>query len=70
MTSTNLSQTIVVLGTGTMAVGIAAGFIEAGMPLVILGRTIEKAEVALADAKNWLSRWVRKSRLMDHIRPV
>ena len=51
MTSTNLSQTIVVLGTGTMAVGIAAGFIEAGMPLVILGRTIEKAEVALADAK-------------------
>ena len=50
MTTANLSQTVVVLGTGTMAVGIAAGFIEAGMPLVILGRSIEKAEVALADA--------------------
>jgi 3-hydroxybutyryl-CoA dehydrogenase len=50
MTSAHLSQTIVVLGTGTMAVGIAAGFIEAGMPLVVLGRSIEKAEATLADA--------------------
>lgn len=45
-----LSQKIVVLGTGTMAVGIAAGFIEAGMPLVVLGRSEEKAQSALSDA--------------------
>ena len=51
MSNTNPSQTIVVLGTGTMAVGIAAGFIEAGMPLVVLGRSIEKAQTALADAR-------------------
>jgi 3-hydroxybutyryl-CoA dehydrogenase len=50
MTSTHDSQTVVVLGTGTMAVGIAAGFIEAGMPLVVLGRSIEKAQATLADA--------------------
>jgi 3-hydroxybutyryl-CoA dehydrogenase len=50
MTTANHSQTVVVLGTGTMAVGIAAGFIEAGMPSVVLGRTLEKAEAALADA--------------------
>ena len=51
MTTANLSQTIVVLGTGTMAVGIAAGFIEAGMPLVVLGRSIDKAQATLADAR-------------------
>jgi 3-hydroxybutyryl-CoA dehydrogenase len=51
MTTANLSQTIVVLGTGTMAVGIAAGFVEAGMPLVVLGRSIEKAEATLVDAR-------------------
>lgn len=50
MTIANHSQTVVVLGTGTMAVGIAAGFIEAGISSIVLGRTIEKAEVALADA--------------------
>ncbi len=51
MTTANPSQTIVVLGTGTMAVGIAAGFIEAGMPLVVLGRSIDKAQATLADAR-------------------
>ena len=39
---------IVVLGSGTMAVGIAAGFIEAGVPVVVLGRSLEKARTALA----------------------
>ena len=34
-----------------MAVGIATGFIEAGMPLVVLGRSIEKAQTALTDAR-------------------
>jgi 3-hydroxybutyryl-CoA dehydrogenase len=41
---------IVVIGTGTMAVGIGAGFIDAGFEVVFLGRTIEKANKVLADA--------------------
>lgn len=51
MTTANFAQPIVVLGTGTMAVGIAAGFIEAGMPLIVLGRSIEKAQNTLAQAR-------------------
>jgi 3-hydroxybutyryl-CoA dehydrogenase len=38
---------IVVLGSGTMAVGIAAGFMEAGVPVVILARSLAKAQSAL-----------------------
>jgi 3-hydroxybutyryl-CoA dehydrogenase len=41
---------IVVLGSGTMAVGIAAGFIEAGVPVVVLGRSRDKAQAALTAA--------------------
>jgi 3-hydroxybutyryl-CoA dehydrogenase len=41
---------IVVLGTGTMAVGIAAGFIEAAVPVVLLGRTTNRAQAALDSA--------------------
>ncbi len=44
-------ERIVVIGTGTMAVGIVAGFIEAGMEVVVLGRSIEKAQAALAGAQ-------------------
>ena len=44
-------EKIVVVGTGTMAVGIAAGFINAGMELVILGRSEEKARATLAGAQ-------------------
>ena len=51
MTTANFAQPIVVLGTGTMAVGIASGFIEAGMPLVLLGRSIEKAQSTLSQAQ-------------------
>jgi 3-hydroxybutyryl-CoA dehydrogenase len=51
MTTANLSQTVVVLGTGTMAAGIAAGFLEVGMPLVVLGRSIEKAQATLEQAR-------------------
>ncbi|MDB5796379.1 MAG: 3-hydroxyacyl-CoA dehydrogenase, NAD-binding protein [Paucimonas sp.] len=43
-------EKIVVLGTGTMAVGIAAGFIHAGMEVVVLGRSIDKAAATLAEA--------------------
>jgi 3-hydroxybutyryl-CoA dehydrogenase len=44
-------EKIVVIGTGTMAVGIAAGFIDAGMEVVILGRSEEKARATLAGAQ-------------------
>lgn len=43
-------EKIVVIGTGTMAVGIGAGFIDAGFEVVFLGRTIEKAAKVLADS--------------------
>jgi len=51
MTTNQSSSTVVVLGTGTMAVGIAAGFLEVGMPTVVLGRTLAKAESALVAAR-------------------
>jgi 3-hydroxybutyryl-CoA dehydrogenase len=35
-----------------MAVGIAAGFIEAGVPVVVLGRSTAKAQAALAAARD------------------
>jgi 3-hydroxybutyryl-CoA dehydrogenase len=43
-------EKIVVLGTGTMAVGIGAGFLASGMDVVMLGRTAPKAQDALAAA--------------------
>jgi 3-hydroxybutyryl-CoA dehydrogenase len=41
---------IVIIGTGTMAAGIGAGFIDAGIEPVFLGRSVAKAEQSLADA--------------------
>ncbi len=41
---------MVVLGSGTMAAGIGAGFIVAGFEVVVLGRTLEKAAASLAAA--------------------
>jgi 3-hydroxybutyryl-CoA dehydrogenase len=41
---------IVVIGTGTMAAGIGAGFIDAGFDIVFLGRSADKAKKSLADA--------------------
>ena len=43
-------EKIVVIGSGTMAAGIAAGFIHAGMQVLLLGRDLGRAEVALAAA--------------------
>jgi 3-hydroxybutyryl-CoA dehydrogenase len=43
-------ETIVVIGTGTMSVGIGAGFIDAGFEVVFLGRTEDKAAKVLADS--------------------
>jgi len=39
---------VVVIGTGTMAAGIAAGFIAEQCSVVVLGRSLEKAEACLA----------------------
>ena len=41
---------VAVIGTGIMAAGIAAGFIAQSIPVVILGRTKEKAEACLDKA--------------------
>jgi pyrroline-5-carboxylate reductase len=41
---------IVVIGTGTMAAGIGAGFINAGLDVVFLGRSADKACKSLGDA--------------------
>ncbi len=35
---------VVVFGTGTMAAGIAAGFMEKGLPVTLVGRNAEKAQ--------------------------
>jgi 3-hydroxybutyryl-CoA dehydrogenase len=43
-------EKIVVLGTGTMAVGIGAGFLASGMDVVMLGRSAQKAQDALSAA--------------------
>lgn len=43
-------EKIIVIGTGTMAVGIGAGFIDAGFDVVFLGRDQAKAQKALTQA--------------------
>ena len=43
-------EKVVVIGTGTMAAGIGAGFIKAGFACVFLGRQMGKARQSLADA--------------------
>lgn len=40
-------ERVVVIGTGTMAAGIAAGFMAAGLPVVVLGRDAAKAQSVL-----------------------
>ena len=42
---------VVVIGTGTMGVGIAAGFLASGADTVILGRSAEKASACLESIK-------------------
>jgi 3-hydroxybutyryl-CoA dehydrogenase len=44
-------EKIVVIGTGTMAVGIGAGFIDAGFQVVFLGRDANKALATSVEAK-------------------
>ena len=42
---------IVVIGTGTMAAGIGAGFIDAGLQVIFLGRSLAKARQAADEAE-------------------
>jgi 3-hydroxybutyryl-CoA dehydrogenase len=43
-------EKIVVIGSGTMAVGIACGFIQSGHSVVVLGRSLDKAAKALLES--------------------
>jgi 3-hydroxybutyryl-CoA dehydrogenase len=45
-----MSKYVAVIGTGIMASGIAAGFIAKSIPVTILGRSKEKADICLAQA--------------------
>ncbi|NQW70113.1 MAG: NAD(P)-binding domain-containing protein, partial [Betaproteobacteria bacterium] len=45
-----MMNNVAVIGTGIMAAGIAAGFIAQSIPVVILGRTKEKADACLDKA--------------------
>lgn len=45
-----MSQYVAVIGTGTMAAGIAAGFISHNIPVAILGRSKEKSSDCLKKA--------------------
>ncbi len=40
---------VVVLGTGTMAVGIAAGFLSSGCGVILLGRNLERAKAVTSE---------------------
>ena len=40
---------VVVLGTGTMALGIAAGFISRGYGVILLGRNVERAKSTIPE---------------------
>ena len=51
MNAQTLTGKVVVLGTGTMAAGIAAGFIDAGVPVVVLGRDLSKAQASIDSAR-------------------
>ena len=42
---------VAVIGTGIMAAGIAAGFLAQSIPVVILGRSKDKADTCLEKAR-------------------
>ena len=43
---------VVILGTGTMAIGIAAGFISSGHAVIVLGRNTERAQQAVPEIQH------------------
>jgi 3-hydroxybutyryl-CoA dehydrogenase len=70
--------TVGVLGTGTMATGIAEVCAKAGYDVVVRGRTKEKAEKVAATVSKSMQRMVEKGRMSEedmvaalaHIRPT
>jgi 3-hydroxybutyryl-CoA dehydrogenase len=48
-------EKIVIIGTGTMAVGIGAGFMDAGFQVVYLGRSVDKAIATATESKRLAS---------------
>ncbi|WP_028847914.1 3-hydroxyacyl-CoA dehydrogenase family protein [Thermocrispum agreste] len=71
-------RTVGVVGTGTMATGIAEVFAKSGYDVVLRGRSQEKAEAALGKVRKSLERAVAKGKLTEdeaaaaagRIRPV
>jgi 3-hydroxybutyryl-CoA dehydrogenase len=51
MSNQSLQGRVVILGTGTMAAGIAAGFIDAGISVAVLGREPAKAQACITQAR-------------------
>ena len=43
---------VVVMGTGTMGVGIAASFLAYGAKTILLGRGLDKAEISLSKVES------------------
>ena len=60
--------TVGVLGTGTMATGIAEVCAKAGFQVVVRGRTLQKAEAVAAAASMSMQRMVDKGRLTEEER--
>lgn len=56
-------RTVGVLGTGTMATGIAEVAAKAGFDVLIRGRSVEKAQTAIAAVERSLARAVDKGKL-------
>lgn len=56
-------QRVGVVGTGTMATGIVEVFAKAGYPVVLRGRTGDKAEAALAKVRKSVDKQVVKGKL-------
>jgi 3-hydroxybutyryl-CoA dehydrogenase len=56
-------QKVGIVGTGTMATGIADACVSAGFPVLLIGRSAARAATARAAVKASLDRRVRKGRL-------
>ena len=61
-------KNVVIVGTGTMAAGIAAGFISQSVPITILGRNKEKSKACLKKAI-LLSKKIDESKISFNIGP-
>jgi 3-hydroxybutyryl-CoA dehydrogenase len=66
--STRRIDTVGVVGSGTMATGIAEVFAKAGYPTTLVARSLEKASKAKAAVEKSLNRAVSKGRLAESAR--